>query len=42
MLKEIDGEYIKEKYNINPGKEFGQKLHQERINWLKYELYCNN
>lgn len=36
MLKEIDGEYIKKIYsNINYGKEFAQKLHQERINWLK-------
>jgi len=35
MLKEIDGKYIEEKYHINPGKEFGQRLHQERINWLK-------
>lgn len=37
MLKEINGEYIKEKYNIQQGKEFGQKLHEERINWLKYQ-----
>ena len=36
MLKEIDGELIKKKYlNINYGKEFGQKLHEERINWLR-------
>lgn len=35
MLQEIDGEYIKKKYNIKPGKEFGQKLHQERIKWLQ-------
>ena len=36
MLKEIDGEFIKKKYgNINNGKEFGQKLHEERINWLR-------
>lgn len=36
MLQEIDGEYIKEKYkNINYGKQFGEKLHQERINWLR-------
>lgn len=39
MLKEIDGEYIKEKYNIKPSKEFGQRLHQERILWMKNELY---
>ncbi len=35
MLQEIDGEYIKKKYNIKPGKEFGEKLHEERIKWLK-------
>ena len=36
MIKEIDGEYIKEKYkDIPPGKEFGQKLHEERISWMK-------
>ena len=36
MLEEIDGKFIKQKYkNIKLGKEFGQKLHEERINWLK-------
>ena len=35
MLKEIDGKYMQKKYNIEPSKEFGQKLHQERIKWLK-------
>lgn len=36
MLKEIDGGFIKKKYgNINNGKEFGQKLHEERIKWLR-------
>lgn len=35
MLKEVDGEYIKQKYDIEPGKKFGQVLHQERVNWLK-------
>ena len=35
MLQEIDGEYIKKKYNIKSGKEFGEKLHEERIKWLK-------
>lgn len=35
MLKEIDGKYIQEKYKIEPSKEFGEKLHNERINWLK-------
>lgn len=37
MLQEIDGEYMKKKYNIKPGKEFGQKLHEERIRWMKEE-----
>lgn len=36
MLQEIDGEYLKKKYNnIKPGKEFGVKLHKERIKWLR-------
>ena len=38
MIEEIDGEYIKKKYKINPGKEFGQKLHEERINWLRQQM----
>lgn len=39
MLKEIDGEYIRKKYdNLNPGKEFGSKLHEERIKWMKEEM----
>ena len=38
MLKEIDGEYIKKKYNnIEPGEQFGKKLHEERINWLRHQ-----
>lgn len=35
MLEEINGEYIKKKYKIEPGIEFGKKLHQERVTWLK-------
>ena len=34
MLKEIDGKYLEEKYNIKPDKNFAEKLHQERIKWL--------
>ena len=34
-LNEIDGEYIKNKYDLNPGIEFGNKLHEERIKWMK-------
>ena len=36
MLSEINGEYIKEKYNIENGIEFGNILHEERIKWIKY------
>lgn len=35
MLKEIDGEYIKSKYRILPGLELKDKMHQERIEWMK-------
>lgn len=35
MLEEIDGDYIRTKYKIKPGIEFGNKLHQERVMWLK-------
>lgn len=35
LLDEIDGDYIKKKYNIKPGIEFGEKLHEERIKWMK-------
>ena len=35
ILNKINGEYIKEKYNIKEGVEFGSKLHQERIKWIK-------
>lgn len=39
MLKDVDGEYIKKKYsNINYGKEFGQKLHEERVKWLRNKI----
>ena len=37
-LEEINGEYIKQKYGINEGIEFGNKLHQERVNWMKKQL----
>lgn len=34
-LESVNGEFIKEKYNIKEGIEFGNKLHQERIEWMK-------
>lgn len=39
-LNEIDGEYIKNKYGLKPGIQFGNKLHEERIQWMK--KYLNN
>lgn len=39
MVKEIDGEYVRKKYpNLKQGKEFGVKLHEERVKWMKEEL----
>lgn len=35
MLNEIDGDYIKKKYDISGGIEFGNKLHEERVKWMK-------
>ena len=35
MLNEISGEYIKKKYNIKEGIEFGRKLHEERVKWMQ-------
>lgn len=38
MIKEIDGKYIEEKYKIKPSKEFGEKLHEERVKWIKRQM----
>ena len=35
LLSEINGDYIKQKYNIENGIEFGNKLHEERVKYLK-------
>lgn len=35
MLKEINGNYIKEKYNIKEGIKLKEKMHQERIIWMQ-------
>ena len=37
LLTKIDGEYIKEKYKNIQGQEFGEKLHQERVRWMKMQ-----
>ena len=34
-LEAVNGEFIKNKYNISESVEFGNKLHQERIKWMK-------
>ena len=34
-LNEINGEYIKNKYTLKPSIEFGDKLHEERVKWMK-------
>lgn len=38
-LEAVNGEFIKNKYNIQEGIEFGKKLHQERIEWMKKFAY---
>ena len=35
LLKEIDGEYIKKKYKIENGVQFGNKLHEERVKFIR-------
>ena len=35
LLLEINGDYIKKKYNIQSGIELGNKLHEERVKWMK-------
>lgn len=37
-LNEINGEYIQKKYGLEPGIEFGNKLHEERIKWMREYL----
>lgn len=35
LLARIDGDYIKRKYNIKAGVQFGNKLHEERVKFIK-------
>ena len=37
-LSEINGEYIKNKYGLEQGIEFGNKLHEERIKWMQSHM----
>lgn len=41
-LNEIDGKYIQNKYNPEPGIQFGNKLHEERIKWMKEYMKGEN
>ncbi len=34
-LEEIDGNFIRKRYNIKPGRAFGERLHQERVEWMR-------
>ena len=29
---------VNKKYNLKPGIEFGKKLHEERVKWLKNNI----
>lgn len=42
IINKIDGEYIKKKYNVESGTRFGEKLHEERICYLKKLLQNKN
>ena len=35
VLNKIDGEYINKKYKMEKGIEFGKKMHQERVEYMK-------
>lgn len=34
-IKEINGKYIKRKYGIESNEKFAQKMHEERVTWMK-------
>jgi len=35
MMSEVNGTLIKQKYAVAEGEQFGRKLHEERVNWMK-------
>lgn len=39
MIKQVNGKLISDTYNLKPGIEFGKKLHQERIEWMKKVMH---
>ena len=47
MIEKINGDYIKEKYNIYNDERVGELIREERIKWLKNNYpknieKCNN
>lgn len=38
MLEEINGQYIKNKYNVSSGLRLKEIMHQERIEWIKSNI----
>lgn len=38
MMSEINGDYIKEKYNIYNDKKIGELIREERIKWYKKNI----
>lgn len=42
-IEEVNGEYIKEKYGIQEGIKVKEKLHEERVGWIKEQKnVCKN
>ena len=35
LISKINGEYIKQKYGIEDGIELGEKMHKERVQYIK-------
>ena len=38
LMNNITGEMVMDKYNMKPGIKLKQKLHEERVNYLKSQL----
>lgn len=34
-IKEINGAFVMKKYQILPGEQLKQKIHEERIHWMR-------
>lgn len=42
IINEIDGKSVMEKYNILPGLKLKEKIHEERVSYLKKLLQNND